>query len=96
MLNRGSDATYLQSGLWAEAGNTAMLLENNLVTPQRTLSPFQPIFGKGKKNVLTSLQKFGEMYIATYKDNSHWAKLANHGTSIIWVGYTENHPAGTY
>ena len=42
------------------------------------------------------MQKFGEIYIATYKDNTHWAKWAHHGTPSIWVGYAENHPAGTY
>ena len=35
------------------------------------------------------------MCIATFKDNSHQAKLANCGTPGIWVGYTENYPAGT-
>ena len=82
----------LSSGLWAEAANTATLLENNLTTPSRTLSPFQQFFGKGKKNDLTSMQKFGEMCIATYKDNNHWAKLANCGTPGIWVGYAKNYP----
>ena len=48
MLNGGKFTTYLWSGLWAEAANTAMLLENNLITPNRTLSPFQHFFGKGK------------------------------------------------
>ena len=34
------------------------------------------------------LKKFGEMCIATYRENTHWAKLANQGTPGIWVGYT--------
>ena len=42
------------------------------------------------------MQKFGEMYITTYKDNTHQAKLDNHGTPSLWVGYAENHPTGTY
>ena len=42
------------------------------------------------------MQKFGERCIATYKDNFYWTKLANPGTPIIWVGYTEDHLAGTY
>ena len=46
MLNDGKFTTYLQSGLWAEAANTAMLLENNPITPNRTLSPFQQFFEK--------------------------------------------------
>ena len=96
MLNGGKFASYLQSDLWAEAANTAMILENNLITPNRILSPFQHFFGKGKKSVLTLMQKFGEMCIITYKDNTDWAKLANHGTPGIWVGYAENSPASTY
>ena len=42
------------------------------------------------------MQKFGEMRIATFKDNTHFAKLANQGTPGILLGYDENHPAGTY
>ena len=72
-----------------------MLLKNNLITTNRTLSPFQQFFGKGKKIVLTLMQKFGEMCITTYKDGSHQAKLANHGTLSISVSYAEGHPTGT-
>ena len=71
MLNGGKLTIHVQSGLWAEAANTAMILENNPVTPNRTLSPFQQFFGKGKKSVLTSMQKFSEMCNFTYKDNNH-------------------------
>ena len=42
------------------------------------------------------MQKFGEMCIPTFKDDTHWAKLANHKTPGIWVGYAKNHPPGTY
>ena len=79
MLNGGKFTPYLQSGLWAEAANTATILENHLITPNRTLSPFQQFFGKGKKSVLNSMQKFGETCIITYKDNTHQAILVNRG-----------------
>ena len=36
------------------------------------------------------------MCIATFKDNTHWAKLANHGTPGNWVSYADNHPTSTY
>ena len=96
ILNGGKFTTYLQSSLWAEAANTAMLLKNNLINPNRTQGPFQQFFGKGKKDVLASMQKFGETCIATFKDYTHWAKLANYGAPGIWVGYAKNHPPGTY
>ena len=96
MLNGGKFTNYQRSGLWAEAANTAMLLKNNLITPNRTLSPFQQFFGKETKNVLALMQKFGEMCITTFKDNTHRANLANCGTPGIRVGYAQNHPASTY
>ena len=42
------------------------------------------------------MQKFGEMYISTYRDNMHQAKLANQHAPDIWVGFTEGHPTGIY
>ena len=41
------------------------------------------------------MQKFDEMCIAIFKNNTHQAKLANWGTPNIWVGYAKNHPNGT-
>ena len=70
MLNGGKFTIYLQSSLWAEAAKTATILENHLFTPNRTLSPIQHFFGKGKKTVLTSMQKFSERCIITYRDNT--------------------------
>ena len=96
MLNGGKFTLYLRSILWPEAANTATFLKNHLTTPNRSVNPFQQCFGRGKSNVLTSMQKFGETCIATFKDNTHRAKLANCRTPGIWVGYAENHPTGTY
>ena len=96
MLNGGKFTLYMQSGLWAEVANTATYLDNHLTTPNRSLITFQQFFGKGKSHVLTSMQKFGEMCIATFKDNTHQAKLANCGIPGIWVGYMENHHTDTY
>ena len=64
--------------------------KNNLLTPNRAL------FGKGKRSIMFSMQKFGEMCITTYRDNTHWVKLANQGIPAIWVGYAKGHPTGTY
>ena len=96
MLKGGKFTTYQRNCPWTEAAKTATLLQNNLITPNRNPSPFQNFFVKGKKSILTSMQKFGEICIATYKDNTHQAKLANCGTPSIWVGYAENHPTGKY
>ena len=42
------------------------------------------------------MQKFVEMCITTFKDNTHQGKLANQGTPGIWVYYAKIHPTGTY
>ena len=49
MLNDGKFNAYLQNGLWAKAANTAMLLENNLETLNRNLSPFQQFLGRERE-----------------------------------------------
>ena len=43
-----------------------------------------------------SLPKFGEMCVITYCNKTHQAKLANHGTTGIWLGYVGEHPVGTF
>ena len=90
---------YWQStcSVWAEATNTTMLLENNLVTPNRNISPFNqfPFFAR-VRNIVFSAQKFGEMCITNCRDNANKAKLANLGAPGIWVGFTEGHPTSTY
>ena len=83
---------YLQNSIWAKAANTTMFLENHMITPNRNISPFQQFVVKGKKSILPLIQIFVKMCIATYKDNSHWAILANCSTFSFWVGYAEGHP----
>ena len=90
MHNHVKFNALLQKGLWAEVTNTAMLLENNLLTQSRNLSPFQQCFGNGKRCILSLMQKFGEMCIT-----NHWAKLVNHGTPGILVGNADGHPTST-
>ena len=96
MLNSGKLNSFLHNSLWVEAANTATLLENNLLTLSRTLSPFQQCFGKGKRSILLPMQKISEMCVATYRDNTHQAKLANHATLGICVSYADDHLTSTY
>ena len=67
-----------------------------MITPLRDLSLFQQLFGKGKRSILTSVQRFGEICMMTYHDNSHQTKLANKGTQGIWVGLADGHSVSTY
>ena len=48
---------FLKNRSWPEAANTTTFNKNNLLTLSTDLSPFQWFFGKGKKCILTSVQK---------------------------------------
>ena len=49
MLNGGKFLFFLRNNLWTESANTATLLGNNLVTPNRGLNPFQQFLGRDKE-----------------------------------------------
>ena len=46
MLNGRKITCFMRNGFWAEAANTATLLKNRLVTPNRNISPFQQLLEK--------------------------------------------------
>ena len=77
MLNGGKVSFFLRYRLWTEAANTKTLLENNLVTTIRQLSPFQQFHGNRKYSILTSLQKFGEICVMMHNDIKHMANLSS-------------------
>ena len=49
MLNSGKCSRFLTNGLWADAANTATLLENNLIMNSRDLFLFQNFLGKERE-----------------------------------------------
>ena len=77
MLNGRKFSSFRQKGSLAKANSTAVILKNNLITPNRDLTPFQQFLEKEKRSILASVQKFGEICITMYRDNSHGPKLAN-------------------
>jgi hypothetical protein len=86
----------LSDGFWAEAANTATVLDNILLTNNRDSSPFQQFFGKRIKSIVSiSTRKFGEM-VVVYQNNKMAAKIKDRGTTCIWLGYAADHAAGTY
>ena len=59
----------------------SFILQNILLAEinNMTFKPISTIFWEGKEKHSSSVQKFVEMYITTYWNNSCQAKLANHG-----------------
>ncbi len=74
---------HLCDGFWAEAANTATLLDNIMLTNNRNSSPFQQFFGKGMKSIIPILaRKFGEM-VVVYQNNKMAAKMKDRGTTCM-------------
>ena len=97
MLNDAKLTPNLCKRLWAEAANTATLLENHIVRNHDNTSAFLQFCGKGKKNLLTSiLHKFGKICICTDHSTTHKSKFAARGKRCSFLGYTEGHSIGTY
>ncbi len=63
MLNGGKFSSSLQNQLWAEAYQTATVLQNSLVSQQGAIHPYHQFFGKGRSSILVAVQRFGEICI---------------------------------
>ena len=77
MLNGEKFSSFLKNGLWTKAANTATLLDNNLLTKMRDLSPFQQFLGGEREVSLLWCNNLKERCITTNHNNSWQAKLAN-------------------
>ena len=66
ILKSGKFSSFLRCDSWTKATNTVTLIENNLITTNRVWNPFQQFCGKGKQNILSLVQKIGEMCITTH------------------------------
>ena len=106
MLNGAGLSDALRSHLWAEAVNTAALLENHLVGSNCHVSPVIQFFGKGKPGSLSHslcsrqqkfghMVTFGEMVIVTNHEKII-GKLENQGKPCMWLGYALENAPGTH
>ncbi len=95
MLNGGKFISSLRNLLWAEASQTATVLQNNLVSQQGAMIPYHQFFGKGRKNILDRVQRFGEICIVANRV-AVMNKMQNRGKHCIWLGFSENHSSKCY
>ena len=71
-------------------------LEKNMVKTFNGMSAFQQLVRKDKKkDIFSSLQKFGEKYIITNHEKIK-SILDNYAKLCIWLGYANNHAVDTY
>ena len=99
MLNSAGFPEDLRKSLWAEAANTATMLDTFLISSPQDKMAFQQFFGKGVedvKKILKHAQKFGEMCVVNNNSKKLKNKLENRGVEMIWLGFAEDHSSGVF
>jgi len=94
MLNDAQVTQNLRHKLWAEAANTATLLDNLLVGADGQ-SPYQRFHGSIPR-FTKFLRVFGEVGMINYTGKAIKAKLENRARHGILVGYSLQHAGGVY
>jgi len=94
MLNSAGLKDHLRSGVWAECAMTVTFLSNITSIKNKTICPYQLLFGS-KPNLPLSLRSFGNIGVVTTKSDIQ-GKLNNRGTSCMFMGYSVNHAHDVY
>ena len=97
LLNGTKLPLKLRHGLWAEAENTAIDLENTLVTPNKPVPSYTAFFEK-EYAAFRTLHKFGEVGIVSYgrEINKMKPKHLNRGRHCLYLGHAINHSKDTF
>ena len=86
----------LRGRLWAEAGQTATLLDNLLIMEGKQLSRTEELM-KFLPDYSSKLRTFGEMGVLLKPDpGEHHGKMKDRGLACVFVGYCPDHASGTY
>jgi len=88
LIGAGLDSE-LRSGVWSECANNATFLSNITCVKGQAKCPYQLLFNANPK-LPSSLRIFGEMGVVTIKADIQ-AKLANCGTTCMFMGYSVDH-----
>ena len=94
MLNDAGVEGDFREGLWAECASTATYYENLIVDKESKKDPNNLMFNRPLKKQV-KLRKFGEMCVITIKDKIQ-SKLADKGTTCMFVRYGVDHPSDVY
>jgi hypothetical protein len=89
MLNDAALENDIRSRVWSECANTVTFLSNITSTKTQDKCPHQLLF-KVKPKLPSSLRIFGEMGVVTTKADIQ-GKLANHGTTCMFMRYSVDH-----
>ena len=87
----------LRKRLWAEAANTAAMIDNITVNQGALKSPYE-LFNRenGPPRYAQALKIFGEIGVVMNKKGQMKSKLINRGKKAMMVGYHEQSAMGVY
>ena len=95
MLNDAGIKGKMRHGLWAEAANTATMLNNILVKEEGRKSPHFQVYNSEAKYV-NNLRQFGELAVVTNRKGTIQNKTENKGRTCMFVGYPSDSPSKTF
>ena len=94
-LNSSGLPHKLQKYLWAECASCVTNLNNLCISKPGGINPHEMFYNKVSK-IGNELRKFGEIGVVKFISNKFKKKLDNRGKPMIFVGYSLDHPKGTY
>ena len=96
MLNQVGINSKEEGEFWREVISTATNLDNIMVRPDRTKTPYTLFYNKDAK-FMKHLRSFGEMaVVAIHEGKKMISKLDNRGKTCMFVGYADNHSGDVY
>ncbi len=96
MMNNAGFTKEMRAKLWAECARTATMIENNMPDKKDENPPSVKLYQR-QSSWMKNLRTFGEIAVVNNTSKSKIAKkLENKGKICMLVGYSEEHPKGTY
>jgi hypothetical protein len=93
MMNEAKLPESLRKALWTECANTATDIDNVVVSNK--ISPHQAFHGKPPKYI-DHMRIFGEMGVIKDHDGGFKSKLADKGTTVMFLGYAQDHSGDVF
>ena len=95
MLNGARLTPNLCHGLWTECATCATTEENILLSDNSAVPPYKLFFCVDAP-LLKNFRTFGDIRIIANEHKKIKAKLDNHGSSCIFVGYYTTHETDVF
>lgn len=95
MMNQAGFTRAVRQLMWAECVRTATMVENSTRDKVDQGAPIELLYGV-KPTWLNELRTFGEIAVLAKNTQGFLDKLDDRGRTCMFVGYSDDHPKGTY